>query len=139
MKKLCSFLMVIMLLFSLSACNNSTNDADLWENAVYTEDTKLGDGSKTLTVSVEAAEKEVVFTILTDATTLGEALSELKLISGEVGPYGLYVKVVNGITADYDIDKSFWSFEKNGEYLTTGVDQTKISNGDNFLIVRKTE
>ena len=63
---------------------------------------------------------------------LGDALIEHNLISGENGPYGLYVKVVNGITADYDINQSYWSLSKDGEYLQTGVDVTEISDGEHY-------
>jgi hypothetical protein len=60
---------------------------------------------------------------------VGEALLDEKLIAGEEGPYGLYVKTVNGITLDYDKDGYYWSFYIDGEYGLTGVDQTEITNG----------
>ena len=72
---------------------------------------------------------ETKFEIHTDKTTVGEALQELGLIEGEVGDYGLYVKKVNGITADYDVDQSYWAFYINGEYAMTGVDSTEIAEG----------
>ena len=73
---------------------------------------------------------ETKFEIHTDKTVVGEALLELGLIEGEAGPYGLYVKVVNGITADYDVDQSYWGFSKGGEYMMTGVDATDIADGE---------
>ncbi len=130
---LCVLLVVICAL--LAGCSNVNEPADLWQNAVYTSDTVLGEGSKTVNVSVEAGEKTVCFTISTDKATVGDALKEHNLISGEEGPYGLYVKKVNGITADYNIDQSYWSFNKNGEYMSTGVDITEFSNGDSFELV----
>ena len=135
MKKIFSVLILLLMTVSIISCGGPTENADIWKDAIYTDDAVLGDGQKTLTVSVETKEKTVVFTILTDKKTVGEALSEHKLISGEKGPYGLYVKVVNGITADYDVDQSYWSFNKNGEYMTTGVDLTEFSNGDKFEFV----
>ena len=51
-------------------------------------------------------------------------------ISGEQGDYGLYVKTVNGITADYDKDGTYWAFSVNGELSQKGVDQTYVKNGD---------
>lgn len=77
----------------------------------------------------------MTFTISTDSETLGKALLELGLISGEKGPYGLYVKSANGIVADYDTDKSYWAFNKDGAYMSTGVDKTKIKNGERYEIV----
>ena len=74
-------------------------------------------------------------TIKSNKQTVGDALKEHNLIDGEMGAYGLYVKSVNGITADYSVDNSFWSFTKSGEYMTTGVDVTQFSDGDKFELV----
>lgn len=57
---------------------------------------------------------------------------ELGLIAGEESEYGLYVKTVNGITADYDKDGVYWAFYINGEYAQTGVDSTKIAEGESY-------
>ena len=135
MKKIFCFLVLMITIFSFAACIGPAETEDIWANAIYKEDTKLGSGDKNLTVSVEAKDKTVIFTISTDKKRVGEALLEHKLISGEKGPYGMYVKVVNGITADYDIDQSYWSFNKDGEYMTTGVDLTEFSSGDKFELV----
>lgn len=107
----------------------------LWDSAVYVDNATFGDGEKTLMVEVIAEEKSVVFTIYTDAETVGEALLKHELIAGEQGAYGLYVKQVNGMTADYDINKSYWSFTKNGEPLMTGVDGEKFASGDRYELV----
>ena len=56
------------------------------------------------------------------------------LIEGEEGPYGLYVKVVNGIRADYDKDKVYWAFYINGDYAMSGVDVTEICAGDEYAL-----
>jgi hypothetical protein len=87
------------------------------ENALYTENTKVGDGSTEFTFEVTAGEKSVVFTVATDEKVLGDALQEYGLIAGEEQAFGLYVKEVNGIRADYDLDKAYWSLQKNGELL----------------------
>lgn len=44
----------------------------------------------------------------------------------------LYVKTVNGITADYDTDQTYWAFYVNGEYASTGVDSTPVNEGDTY-------
>ena len=49
-----------------------------------------------------------------------------RIITGEMGPYGMYIKTVNGILADYDVDQTYWAFYINGEYATTGIDGTEI-------------
>ena len=79
--------------------------------------------------------KAVVFTIKTDAETVGEALMEHDLIAGDQGAYGLYVKVVNGLRADYDKDRAYWGFNINGEGAMTGVDMTEITDGGNYELV----
>ena len=61
-----------------------------------------------------------------------EALLAEGLIEGENGAYGLYVKKVNGIVADYDIDKTYWAFYINGEYAMSGVDTTEIVEGATY-------
>ncbi len=76
--------------------------------------------------------EETEFEIHTDKETVGEALLELGLIEGEEGDYGLFVKTVNGITADYDKDGVYWAFYVNGEYAQAGVDSTEITEGDSY-------
>ena len=133
-KMLVSLLLCLVMILGLAACGKK-EESDVWANAKYAEDTELGEGSKTLKVVVEAEEKKVTFTIATDAETVGDALLAHELIDGEEGDYGLYVKVVNGITADYDVDKSYWGFYQNGEYMMTGVDQTPFADGDQYELV----
>ena len=107
----------------------------LWENATYTQDKEFGNGKKEIKVEVKADDQSVTFTVKTDKKTVGEALLEHGLISGDQGEYGLYVKVVNGITADYDVDQSFWSFCKDGEMMMVGVDGANISDGEHYELV----
>ena len=75
---------------------------------------------------------ETKFEVHTDNEIVGEALEELGLISGDEGEYGLYVKTVNGITADYDADGVYWAFYVNGEYAVSGVDSTPIAEGESY-------
>ena len=102
----------------------------LWKDATYLSDAEFGEGAKTVTVKVIAEDKSVTFTVKTDAKTLGEALLAHGLIAGDEGQYGLYIKYVNGIRADYDLDKRYWNFTKNGEYMMTGADMTEIADGE---------
>ncbi len=95
----------------------------------------MGEGSTVFPLSVVDAEgQETLFEIHTDKETVGEALQELGLIDGEVGEYGLYVKTVNGITADYDKDGKYWAFYINGEYAQAGVDSTNIAEGESYSL-----
>lgn len=106
----------------------------LWENATYLKDMTFGEGSKTVVVEVKVGDDSIIFTVKTDKDTVGEALIEHSLIEGDESQYGLYVKKVNGILADYDIDQSYWSFYINGEYAMSGVDTTNIDTGATYKL-----
>ena len=165
-KKLMALLIVVLLALSIVACNDtetpqvtdgngvstadtsandaSSNDKDaetvaavgVWADATYRSDMSFGTGSKTVQVKVEADGCSVTFTIHTDAEKLGDALLAHSLVAGENSTYGLYIKSVNGIIADYDIDKTYWGFYKNGDYMITGVDRTIIADGEHYELVR---
>ena len=152
MKKVLSVLSVaallLMCLTGLSACGKDTDtnydppsqeegaDLGLWKHAAYVADTELGDGAKILTVQVKADERQITFTIHTDKPTVGEAMQEHNLLEGEESEYGLYVKEVNGIVADYDVDQYYWAFYINGEYAMSGVDTTNIEEGVTYCLER---
>lgn len=153
MKKVLSILMAVLIIVSLVACGNNVAETpsteqgystenvsstvpSLWDSATYKEDTTFGEGAKTVVVEVKVEDKSVNFTIKSDAETLGEALLSHNLITGEESEFGLYIKTVNGILADYDVDASYWGFFKNGEYMMSGVDTTKFSDGEHYELVR---
>ena len=122
-----ALMMALCCVFALAGCGAEKVEAEgLWADATYLSDEEFGKGEKTVTVEVAAEDKVVVFTINTDADTVGAALLEHELIDGDESEYGLYVKVVNGMTADYDVDASYWAFYVDGEYAMTGVDATEI-------------
>ncbi len=114
----------------------TTDDIGSQENSETDSDSDvkfLGEGAKKFDFTVvEFDGKETKFVIKTDKEIVGEALLELKLIEGEEGPYGLYVKKVNGIVADFDNDKTYWGFYVDGEYAMSGVDMTKIEEGKTY-------
>lgn len=126
---------VLMIVCLVSCANNSTDKTGLWENAKYVSDEEFGEGKITVQVEVKAEEQSVTFTVNTDEKYLGDALVGHELIDGEEGQYGLYVKSVNGIVADYDVDQSYWAFYKNGEYMMTGIDTTEIADGEHYELV----
>ncbi len=136
MKRIKSFaalVTAVFLIMAISACeNNSAENKSLWDSAIYVEDKEFGEGEKSFFLEVKTDEKSVTFTVNTDAENLEDALVEHKLIDGDKGPYGLYVKKVNGITADYDIDQSYWSLSENNNPLQTGASGVEISGGEHF-------
>ena len=83
-------------------------------------------------IVVDKNGNETTFNLSTDKATVGDALLAEGLIEGEAGAYGLYVKKVNGIVADYDINQTYWAFYINGEYAFTGVDATPVEEGATY-------
>ena len=79
--------------------------------------------------------KETSFDITTQKATVGEALLDQGLIEGEDGEYGLYVTTVNGVSADWDKDQTYWAFYIDGEYAMTGVDATEVTAGATYSMV----
>ena len=135
MKKIVSSVSVVALLLMclLSVgCQSEPAVTGIWADATYTEDTTLGEGATTLTVVVSAEDKEITLTVNTDKTTVGAALSELGLIEGTDGMY----TVVNGMTADYNIDQTYWAFYENDAYAMVGIDDTAITAGVVYKLVR---
>ena len=137
MKKTLTIISIVLLVcIALTACNTVSKEG-LWENATYRRDMEFGAGAKTVQVEVKAGDESVTFTLHTDKETLGDALLEHDLVAGEQGAYGLYVKLVNGIEADYDKDGSFWGLYKSGEMMLVGVDGAVIADGDHYELVRE--
>ena len=129
---LCMMLIAAMA-FGTTGCNDKTSQEAASETVVSAESQVLGEGKTQFTFTVTDQEgTESSFEIHTDKETVGEALLECGLIAGDEGAYGLYVKEVNGIVADYDTDGTYWSFYINGEYASTGVDTTTITEGDTY-------
>lgn len=136
--KVSALLVALVMLITLTACTSGDDTASVsvWDEAQYTEDTELGEGATTVQVEVKAEDKSITFTIHTDEATLGDALLTHALVEGEDSQYGLFIKRVNGILADFDIDGYYWGVYKNGEYLMTGVDTTSIADGEHYELVR---
>ena len=128
----CCLLLAIVLLVS---CTEKIPAEGRWEDATYRENKEFGKGAKTVVVKVEAGEQFIEFTIHTDKANLADALLEHKLVEGDNSQYGLYLKKVNGILADYDVDKTYWGFYKNGEMMMVGVSAAEISDGEHYELV----
>lgn len=135
---LCMVLIAAMALFTTGckddqpAASQSGTDA----NAVVAKDgDELGEGK--LSFSLTIADKdgsEVNVTVHSDEKTVGDALTALGILEGEQGPYGLYIKSVNGISADYDKDGVYWAFYVGDEYAMSGVDLTDIEDGEHYAL-----
>ena len=133
-KRIAALTLALLLCLALAACGAGSGGG-IWEGAKYTEDTELGEGAGTISFESTAEGRTVTFTIHTNAEFLRGALEENGLIAGDESEFGLYVKTVNGMTADYDADGLYWSLYVGGEYATSGVDTTPVTDGGSYAFV----
>ena len=96
------------------------------------------EGSKNITIEVvNSKEESKVYELKTDAEYLLGAMEEAEGLTfeGEEGEYGMSIMTVNGETADFNVDASYWSFYVNDEYCNYGVSEQPVEDGDAFTIV----
>lgn len=112
-----AFALVLVAVLALGGCSKK-NDSQTTVSQITFE-----------AYDLEGNVTEMNIAVGKDAETVGDVLAAIGMIDGDDGPYGLYVKTVNGITLDYDKDKMYWAFYVDGEYAATGVDKTPIEEG----------
>ena len=128
MKRFLALFLSALMLLPLVGCGG--NAGQTAGNKVIEDGATIGEGDKSfVTEVVDADGNTVKFTVQTNEKTVGEALQKLGVIDGEEGDYGLYIKTVNGITADYNKDGVYWAFYVDGEYAMTGADMTDVVDG----------
>ena len=128
MKRFLALFLSALMLLSLVGCGG--NAGQTAGNKVIEDGATIGEGEKSfVTEVVDADGNTVKFTVQTNEKTVGEALQKLGVIDGEEDDYGLYIKTVNGITADYNKDGVYWAFYVDGEYAMTGADMTDVVDG----------
>ena len=113
-------------------------DATKGDDAPVPSNNEIQVGEGDILFYFEATDKEGAtsrFAVHTNAATVGDALTENKLIDGTPSEYGLYVTTVNGETLDWDTDGMYWAFYENGEYASTGVDSTAVVEGATYAMV----
>lgn len=123
---------------SPAASSNGVPDetnAGLWSSATYTEDTEIGSGAHTALITVTIDGKSVVITVRSDKDNLAEMLVETGLAEGDESEYGLYIKRVNGVLADYSVDQSYWSLLQNGVPTAVGASSITITDGDAYELM----
>jgi len=118
---------------TLPSCGN-TDPKDGSETTVTQTDPQKEE--ITLTIAVTDPDGNVKeYDVTTESDNLEGALLDSGFVSGEESTYGLYIKTVCGITADYDTDGAYWAIYKDGEYLMTGAKDTKIAEGERYELV----
>ena len=139
MKKLISLLLCAALVLSLGAVAFAQDTEVVWdeneETILLENGGEYGQGETSFVLVVSCLNETAIVTVNTDAKTVGEALEELSIVAGEESEWGLYVKTVNGITADYNVDGTYWAFYIDGEYAATGLDATEIDENAVYMLV----
>ena len=156
MKKFLAIILALVMVLSLAACgstpaqqpdssddnvtaNDGTNADASVDTPVVADGAVLGEGAHSFRLEITDAEgKTITATINTDEETVGAALLKLNVVQGEDSEYGLYVKTVNGVTADYDKDQTFWAFYVDGVSSQTGVDMTAVNDGSTYKLAVET-
>lgn len=144
MKKLLSLLLCLAMVLSLTgfALAEAVEETEAPAEIVWDENHETilldmfgeyGEGAKTFDFGVSYLNEVTFVTIHTDEETVGAALAALNIVAGDDSEFGLYVKTINGITADYDTDGTYWAFYIDGEYAQTGVDSTEITEGSEYF------
>lgn len=100
--------------------------------------TTQGEKSYTLTVQDDKGKRRT-YEGHTDAEYVREALEELEkteefTLEGDEDQYGLYMKKVNGLEADYNKDGAYWAFYVNGDYAQNGIDTQPIKDKDEIML-----
>lgn len=139
LKKVLSFLLCMALIAAMAlfatGCSDKKTAETVDGTTVYADGDVVGEGAKQFTLVITDKDgTETRLEIHTDKDIVGEALLDNQVIAGEDSQYGLYVKTVNGITADFDTDGVYWAFYIDGEYAMTGVDATEITEGVTYSL-----
>ena len=135
-KKLLALVLAFVLTAAAALAGCSTTPAETTAPpAETTPVTEVGEGASNFELTI--VDKDGVthlYRVHTNVGMMGEALTEVDLIDGEQGPYGMYIKSVLGQVLDYETDGMYWSFYVNGEYAQTGVDQIPVEHDGKYML-----
>lgn len=87
-----------------------------------------GEKNITLTIVYKDATRQTI-TLSTNKNYLAEAMVEAALI--EYANDGYYT-TINGVTANYNVDKGWWCLTKDGVMTSQGLNTQIIADGDAF-------
>lgn len=142
-----AILLACVLMLSFAACGKDVAETALSgaettaSDAVSTEETtarttettapwtSVGEGDCSFPFIVTFADgTKQNYVVTTSKASVGEALVDANLIAGDTSEYGLYVKTVCGVTADYDTDGTYWALYVDGELSSVGVDSVMCAD-----------
>lgn len=130
-------LLLSLLLAAFAGCTDEpASSAD--DTSAATTDTSSETPEQKISITVKVVHgdgSQKSFVIETSEKTLLGALMQENLVEGDdSSPTGFYITTVDGETADYSANQSWWCLSSNGEMLMTGAGTTMISDGQNYEI-----
>jgi hypothetical protein len=141
-KTLLSFFLCVVLIaalaLSMTGCKepNTPETPDAPEVGTFKDGDVVGEGAKEFSLVVVGKDgTETGCTVRTDKETVGDALLDLGIVSGEDSQYGLMMLTVNGEYHRYEEDSYYWAFYIGEEYAMTGVSGTNIEAGVTYRLV----
>jgi hypothetical protein len=141
---LLALLLAFSCIFNVVGCEKNENETTaetlaegekleatgLWATATYLSNTTVGEGTKTVTFTVEADGKMITVTLKTDKATLGEAMFEHELIND-----ASFFNVLNGMEASWEKDQAYWAFYEGDTMMPYGVNDQAINGGEAYRFV----
>ncbi len=138
-KSLLSFFLCVVLIAALALSMTGCKESEApktTEPVTFRDGETVGEGAKEFSLIVVSKEGlETGCTVRTDKETVGDALLDLGIVSGEDSQYGLMILTVNGEYHRYEEDKYYWAFYIGEEYAMTGVSSTNIEAGVTYRLV----
>jgi len=107
------------------------DNREMLQTEWISESEKQDDRKKIDIMVVHGDGKKTYYTFKTDSENLRGALEEKQLIEGESSEYGLFVRTVDGETAD-EAKQQWWNITKGGKPIETGIDNVVIADGDSY-------
>ena len=93
------------------------------------------EGTKEITVTIIHGDgREKVVSVETTAEYLSQVLLSEGLAEGTEGPYGLEIHTVDGETASWEENQSYWALYIGEEYATTGADGIVLTDGGEYRL-----
>ena len=101
---------------------------------------KTEEGQKKITIQIthmdKAAHKDQTFEVKTKEEFLLAAARSVVKVEGDPGEFGLYVKTVDGETAD-ESKQQWWCIMVNGEMGALAIDSQPVTDGGKYELVLK--
>jgi len=133
------FFVALISVTALTGCNGTGTSSPEIPPPIVVNAIDIGEGGNVFRFEVTDNENNVsAWNVSTDETTVGAALSAVGLIEGDVSAMGMLVTTVNGITADFIADGSWWTFYVDGGMAPVGVDATNVEAGRTYAFVYTT-